>query len=211
MKRGVLVIDLDGVLFDAKKFKKPFFMMLQAVTGVDPVVAYEAVKSGAGFYDADRHFFEVTRMAGRGDWMPCFLRASTISLLKNNPDAFLTEGALEFLGRARKMFEEVVLATRGTKWFQMAKIEASGADALISRVFCVQEGKKSDVPLSNGKSLVFVDDSEGEINEFKRACPDAYTVHFGPDMVAPMADVKALGFSGLLKALKALEGEREDE
>ncbi len=206
-RQGVLVVDLDGVLFDAKKFKAPFFEMLGLVTGTDPVVAYEAVKKRRNFYDADLHFSEMARSAGRGDWMPRLLKASTFSLLKDNPGVFLTEDALDFLEEANRMFSKIVLATRGTEWFQIAKIESSGINTLVSSVFYVQEEKKSVIRTDiNGCRIVFVDDTAEEINAFKVAHPEAFVIHYSPDMVALLANAKAHSFPELLKIFKALKG-----
>ena len=189
------ISDWDGVLFNVAALKQDWFHLLDALSGKDAVATYETVKQECGFYDATYH------MELLGGTERVWRQAITDFLREKAPQCIFPE-ARPLLEGVRARGGKVVIMTKGTNWFQRAKIDLSGLDSVIDAVYVAEDRDKiaafREVSASFEEPRIFLEDTPEELEILKQHDPSLRTillVRKGVSLTAPYIDaiVRHLG------------------
>lgn len=180
----IVLIDLDGVLFNSGSFRAEYFYALKSLR-FDPEViqrTYQEART-AGYYDAD---FHLNLLIGnpRDTLQLEYLRRTLREKIEARGQNYVFEGAHKFLEDTRAPGRSIYLLSAGTPWFQEAKIHAAGFYPLVDKVIVTPEPFKttafSNLRIAQAersdKDYILIDDSAAVIDMFSIYFPEVVTL-----------------------------------
>jgi FMN phosphatase YigB (HAD superfamily) len=215
--RPILVLDFDGVVFDAGRFKRVYRKTF-AERGVPRRIfekTYRAAVSGFdGRYWPRLHFSLLKKE------LPHFHAASARQAVKQailQAHRFLYADALRFLRQRQRAGRKPILLSAGNPWFQRAKIVRCGIKKYFRKIIIVERESKKDIlrglalrAAQRMPSVIFVDDNENVIKEAGRGSPGIAGVQMcrRGQPARPSSPPIARNFQELSRILTRYEEER---
>lgn len=199
----LLILDFDGVLFDAERFKRDYSRIFTGFGIPVPVLraAYEEGKSHPKGY----HHALTRRFSGHPDFRLFPVRVA--SLLKKSPQ-YLYPDAKDFLRQCRKKKITLVLLSAGPA-FQKQKIAASGIAHFFKKVVVIPDASKTAAVKKIARAfpndrIVFIDDTAEVVDGVKCEVRNIFAIQMirsRGKQKSIKANATARSFKGVTKLL----------
>lgn len=190
---ATIICDFDDVLFNTASFKQPFFQFLELLSGKNPQPSYEKAKN-KGRYNTLRHMALLAN--GNIDTAETF-KQKTRTWVQQSALPYLFEDTCPFLQQLLEKGHTICLLTKGTAWFQRAKIRGCGINVLVRGIYIAEEVTKAAactrLMRAHRGPFILLEDTPSEIERLKRAFPTLTAIHVtrGMDLsIEPSADYR---------------------
>lgn len=201
---ATIICDFDDVLFDASSFKESFFQFLERLSVVDPQSSYMEAGS-AGYYNATRHMVLLAK--GNAATVRA-LKRQTMAWIRRSAAPYLFPDTRSFLRQLQESGHAIFILTKGTVWFQGAKIQGCGLNALQQRMYIVEEATKTAACTllmdAHKGPFVLLEDTPSEIEELKRAFPAITAIHVTRGREQPVVSIADYRITDLNEALSII-------
>ena len=141
--KKIIIFDLDHTLFDTAKFKVAYFGQLKRF-GVPLSVANKYYRKSMRTGSVRRYDYRPLvhlRLLRRDCKFDVAKAKAQMDSVFQSAERFLFPGATQTLQRLSKQGFELVLLSRGSRSFNMRKIQTSGLQKYFSKIFIIRGNK----------------------------------------------------------------------